>query len=257
MQARAPLLLLGILFAVASPASAQWRRDVRRPSGFYAGGSLVYARPEGEFRDFVSDGFGLQGHLIYAPRGSALGLRVDGGFLNYGHERIRTPISSTIGGRILVDLNTDNNIAYLGVGPQLGIPRGALQPYLNGFVGLAYLFTESSLEGANDNQRFANTTNFDDVAFAYGGGGGVYIPVRRGASPISIDLGATYHHSGEADYLREGGIRDNPDGSVTLFPDRSETSLVSFHAGVSVGIPRGGRRDRECRRCRCRGRRCR
>ena len=76
------------------------------------------------------------------------------------------------------------------------------------------------------------------MTLAYGGGAGLYIPVRRGHSPISIDAGLAYRRNGRADYLLEGGIEDNPDGSITLDPIRSDTDLLTFHIGVSVGISR-------------------
>ena len=33
-------------------------------------------------------------------------------------------------------------------------------------------------------------------------------------------------------------IEDNPDGSITLYPVRSDTDLLTFHIGFSVGITR-------------------
>jgi opacity protein-like surface antigen len=211
----------------------------RRPTGGYAGGAFSVAAAQGEFRDHVDGAFGGQMHYLHRlDRTGLLGIRIDGGMLIYGYERYRVPLSSTIGGRILVDVNTSNNIAYLGIGPQLGLPDGRLRPYVNGFAGVSYIFTGSSVEGSSDHHAFANTTNFDDWAFSYGGGAGVYVPLRGGASPVSLDLGMTYRRNGEAEYLLEGGIRDNPDGSITLFPVRSRTDMLTFQLGVSVGISR-------------------
>lgn len=240
MNARTLLLaLLPLALALAArPAASQWDDEPRRPTGFYAGGSLAYADPRGEFADFVDDGFGGTGHVLYALGGSPFALRLDGGVVVYGRERQRVPLSSTIGGRILVDLETTNNIAFIGVGPQIGVPSGRLSPYVNGFAGVSYLYTESSVEGTRSDEEFASTTNFDDAVFSWGAGGGLYVPLRRGASPISLDLGVVYHVNGEARYLREGGIIDNPDGSITLRPVRSEADLLTVRLGVSVGISR-------------------
>lgn len=253
MRVPVPLLLVAALLCGASAAAAQRERAPRRPSGFYLGGALALAQPQGEFDDFVDQGFGLGGHLLYAPRGSQLGLRLDVGALTYGSERSSVPLSPTLGGRIRVDLTTSNNIAFAGLGPQLGVPDGRLRPYVNASAGVSYLYTESSVDGVDDNRDFARTTNFDDVTFGYGAGGGVYIPLRRGASPISLDAGVRYQNNGEAEYLREGDIRDNPDGSITLTPVRSDTDLFTAYLGVSVGIGRGGERGRP-RECRRRGR---
>ena len=204
----------------------------------YVGGELAFAKPQGEFGDFVNNGWGGGAHyLLRADRDGWLGLRVDASLLNYGHERQRVLLSNTIGGRIGVDLTTDNNIAFIGAGPQIGLPTGAFRPYVNGFVGVSYIFTESSVRGSSSGESFASSTNYDDASFAYGGGAGLYIPVgRRRHNPVSIDLGAQYRHNGQAYYLVKGGITDNPDGSITLDPIRSETNLLTFHVGVSVGV---------------------
>jgi hypothetical protein len=211
----------------------------RRPTGGFVGGRLEVAQPRGEFGEFVNEGFGGNLHYIHKlDRDGLVGIRVDGEMITYGYERQRVLLSPTVGGRILADLVTTNNVAFVGVGPQIGVPNGTLRPYAHGFAGLSYLFTTSSLEGSASSEAFASSTNFDDVTFAYGGGAGLYVPLRRGTSPISLDLGATYRNAGRAEYLREGDIVDNPDGSITIFPTRSETDMVTFHVGVTVGISR-------------------
>lgn len=214
----------------------------RRPTGGYAGGSFTIADPQGEFADYVDGGLGGNLHYMHAlDRDGWLALRIDGGFAIYGYERQRVPLSPTLGGRILVDLTTSNDIAWIGVGPQIGVPDGRLRPYVNGYAGYSYLATTSSVESSSyyyDDEPYFTTTNFDDWSFSYGGGAGVYVPLRRGPQPVSIDLGVRYHNNGEAEYLREGDIRDNQDGSITLFPVRSDTDLLTFHIGLTVGITR-------------------
>ncbi|HYH78179.1 MAG TPA: hypothetical protein VEX86_00230 [Longimicrobium sp.] len=243
MRSRTITMLAAALMLVARAAAAQdddydYRYDYERPlPRTYLGGELAVAQPQGEFRDFVEAGYGGGLHLLVrADDDGWVGVRVDAGMLNYGHERQRVLLSSTIGGRIAVDLNTDNNIAFFGVGPQIGLPTGVLRPYLNGFVGVSYIFTESSVGSTYGGERFASTTNFDDASFAYGGGAGLYIPVRRHGRPISIDAGVQYRHNGQADYLLEGGITDNPNGTISIDPVRSETNLFNFHVGISVGM---------------------
>lgn len=258
MKFRASALALGVAVLAASAAHAQshdpsgWEDDdhgrsfAKRPSGAYAGASFNYARPQGEFRDFVDQGFGGDVHFIYQPGARGiLGLRLDAGFLNYGNETMRVPLSSSIGGRITVDVNTSNNIAFVGLGPQIGLPDGRFRPYVGGFAGFTYLFTESSVEGRDDDQAFARTTNYDDATFSYGGRAGLYVPLSHGASPVSLDLGVVYMNSGEAEYLREGDIEDLPNGTIAFTPSRSDTDLLTFRVGVTVGIPKSdGRRHR-------------
>jgi len=212
-----------------------------RPTGGFAGGSFTIAQTQGEFADYVDGGLGGNLHYIHKlDRDGWLALRVDGGFAIYGYERQRLPLSETLGGRILVDLTTSNNIAWIGVGPQIGVPDGTFKPYVNGYAGYTYMATTSSVESSQyyDDEDYFTTTNFDDWSFSYGGGAGVYIPVRRGPQPVSIDLGLRYHNNGEAEYLREGDIQDNEDGGITLFPVRSDTDMLTFHIGFSVGLSR-------------------
>jgi hypothetical protein len=247
-------LLAAALLLPASADAQRCRRDCddrrdrdrdreewgpRRPTGGYMGGRLEFAKPQGEFGDYVEQGFGGNLHYIHRlDRDGILGVRVDAEAVTYGYERQRVLLSSTIGGRILGDLVTTNNVAFLGVGPQIGTPDGTLRPYAHGFAGVSYLYTTSSIQGSAGDEPFATTTNFDDVTFAYGAGAGVYVPLRRGTSPISLDLGATYRNAGQAEYLREGDITDNPDGSISIFPTRSDTDMLTFHLGVTVGISR-------------------
>ncbi len=67
--------------------------------------------------------------------------------------------------------------------------------------------------------------------------------------PIAINLGVEYHRNGVAEYLNEGDILDHPDGSITLFPNRTEANMLVLRLGVSFGL--GGRSDdRDDRRSR-------
>lgn len=202
------------------------------------GAAFTVAQPAGEFGQYVANGIGANLHGLYRVGASGFfALRVDGDFVQYGSETKRVNLSNTVGGRIRVDLNTANNIAALGAGPQLMVPRGPVRPYVNGTMGFAYFGTESSVRGSSDTQEpFARTTNYDDWTLSYGGGTGILIPVsRRQRSLVFLDLGARFHNNGRVRYLREGGITDLPDGDVALDVIHSRANLWTYHVGVSVG----------------------
>lgn len=253
MRAHYPLIAAAALL-MAAPAAARAQDDCERdyddceyyydarPTGGFAGGSLTIAQPRGEFGDYIDTGVGGNLHYLHAlDRDGWLAIRVDGGLAVYGHETFSTPLSETIGGRVLVDVTTSNNIAWIGVGPQIGVPDGRLRPYVNGFAGYSLLWTSTDVSSHgyyDEHDPFASTTNYDDWSFSYGGGAGLYVPMRGGDRPISLDLGVRYHNSGQAEYLREGDIIDHPDGSITLLPVQSDTDLLTFHIGFSVGISR-------------------
>jgi hypothetical protein len=231
-------LLVGMVLAPATLNAQHRNRDEPRgPSRAFAGVHLMAVQPLGEFDDYIDWGGGIGGEFLYAfDRQGALGLRVNMGLMIYGHETKRVPLGPSLG-RIRVDVSTSNNIFVMGVGPQVMLPSGAVRPYLNGTAGLSYFFTQSSVEGSADLEPFASSTNFDDATFAWAAGGGLYIPLRRGRRhPLSLDLGAQYHANGEARYLREGSIREDGTGEIFFDPIRSQTNLIMYRLGITVGL---------------------
>jgi hypothetical protein len=242
MRIRFAALLLAAATLAAAPRGARAQLalpapdSARRPLRFFGGAEALYARPQGAFGRYVDHGWGASGHFLVAlDRGGFAAVRLDGGFLNYGDETKRACLSTTIGCRIAVDVRTSNNIAFLGLGPQIMVPNGRFRPYVNGTAGFSYFFTQSAVEGSDNSSTFAQTTNFDDVVFSTAAGAGLYIPVRAGRTPISLDLGARYRWNGRTRYLREGSITDLPDGSIAISPIESRTDLVTYQIGVTFG----------------------
>jgi hypothetical protein len=209
-----------------------------RRSPVMGGLSVEYGQAIGDFRDNVKQGFGINGNVHYKVDYSGIfSLGLEGGFLTYGRETKRVPLSSTIGGRILVDLTTSNNILWAGIGPQLMVPSGPIRPYVNATAGFSYFFTESSVEGSRNDIEFAKTTNYDDATFAWTGGGGLLIPVGGPRSNGALDLGVTYHGNGNVRYLPKGGIIDRPDGDIDFNVKQSEAPLLSWRVGFRLGLP--------------------
>lgn len=226
------LALLGLPVAAAGQAT-----ESLRPPGFYVGGGVIIAKPTGEFADYVNIGGGLAGHAVFNPSPEGIfGIRADGMFILYGSETNRYQLLPLVN----VDVTTTNQIAAFQFGPQLTFGQGAVQGYGYGQLGFSYFATTSSVEGSGNTEPFANTTNFDDLTFASSAGGGIRIRLSSGWNPVLLDLGVRYMRNGRARYLREGSI-DITGNNVTITPIESETNLVVFQLGVTVGI-RGGRR---------------
>lgn len=240
---------VGVAFAMAltaGSAEAQRRnRDFgvregsRDPSG-YLGLGFIAADPLGELGYHFDQGFGgqLEAAFPVEPTGH-LRLRGDFGFLIYGHERQYVCLGAPIGCRIGVDLTTTNSILFGGLGPEIALARGAVEPYVNASFGFAWFGTTSSLSGDAELDDWANTTNYSDGMFAWRAGGGIRLRLRSGRKPIHLDLGVERHENGVADFLVEGDIVDHPDGSITIYPRRSEADLMTFRIGMSFGIARG------------------
>lgn len=230
--------LFGTALAGLALTASALQAQTPAPSRFAGNVSAIVAQPVGEFDEYVNVGFGLGGNFRVNLGGSGVAsLRFDAGYINYGRETQRVCLSETVGCRIVVDLTTTNNIVFGQAGLQLGVPRGPVRPYVHGGIGYSYFFTESSVEGTNNNEDpFASTTNFDDGTFSWTGGGGLLIPLSSGATPIALDLGVRYLNNNEVDYLTKGSIEDNPDGSIDIFPTRSEAHLVTYTIGVTIGF---------------------
>lgn len=222
------------LFAALSLAAAPVPVAAQGGGSPLRGGIVgIYGAPIGEFRDFVDQGWGVGIHgVLPLDAEGVIGLRADGAYLVYGHERKSACLSATVGCRIVVDVNTTNSIALAGLGPELSLPAGPIRPYVNARAGLAYIATTSSVQGTRTDEDFASTTNLDDVVFSWGAGGGLSVAFSR---TVGLDLGVTWLDNGRARYLREGDIVDEPDGSIRFTPVRSDTDLVLFHVGLSVG----------------------
>jgi hypothetical protein len=110
---------------------------------------------------------------------------------------------------------------------------GKLRPYIEGFFGGAYIFTETTIKSQGE-EEVASSTNFDDVAWNYGGGGGLMYEVHRNAgdgSALFIDLKARYLLGTEAEYLKEGSVIIE-NGQVTYEVSRSKTDLLTIQLGV-------------------------
>jgi len=231
--------------AIASTLSAQ-ANPTRRPDTTlpraYGDINFTVSQPVGAFDNFIDEGYGVSGGFVWnLDRDRVFGIRAEGGFVQYGNRSKPACISATIGCRVQVDVNTDNDIAFGGIGPQITVPAGPLRPYLNATIGVSYFFTHSSINGRDDGDygNYFDTTNHDDAVFAQTAGGGFLIPLSMRRTPVLLDIGATFHRNGQATYLRRDSIRDNPDGSIVINPIRSEANFITYRFGVSIGIPTG------------------
>ena len=239
MKSHSSFVTLVLLAFGAASALAQSPGSMRREAAprFVVFGDAIVSKPKGEFADYVDQGFGFNaGAMVRIDPAGMLGLRAEIGGLQYGRERMAVAFSPFTG-RVTADVVTSNTIGWIGIGPQFTFPAGPVRPYANAAVALTNFRTTSALEDRETSEQFAVTENASDFSSAFVFGGGVYVPLGGRASAAMLTLGGKYYYGGEATYLPEGGIVDNPDGSVTLSPARTRTDFVIWQLGVSVGIP--------------------
>ena len=240
--------ILAALVAVSlygSSAEAQRRRVPnwdRSPSRFTLVGDVLVAQPKGEFAtELNTEGFGANvAGLFRLDREGLFSIRADLGGMQYGSETFYVPYLP-LTGRVSLDVETTNNSFWGSIGPQITVPAGPIQPYVNAAIGFVDLVTRTSVRGSDSEYEYASTNNADDVTSAWIFGGGLYVPLGR-RSDWKLHGGARYFYGGEATYLKEGDIQDNPDGSVTLFPRTSKTHQVTWQVGVAYTFPTSRRR---------------
>lgn len=228
MAGWAVILASASLAAAAGGVGAQARVDI----------GLIGADPVGELGSYVDAGGGIQfgAAIPLDGRRGHVRLRTDFGFIVYGYESKRVCLGAPVGCRIELDLNTTNGVFFGGVGPEVVLARGSVEPYVNASMGFSYFVTTSALESSWDWEEFATTTNFDDFLWSWRAGAGMRVRVKGGYKPVWVDLGMEHHRNGLADFLTEGDIEDHPDGSITLYPNRAEANMTVFRVGVAIAV---------------------
>lgn len=223
------LVLLGVL-ALAGRAEAQ---EYERGPGGAFNVSFIGANAVGDLGTVVDEGFGLElGAGFPMAADGMLRLRADVGFVVYGLEHI--DYCGGFGCRVESTLTTTNAMTYGGIGPELVFGSGDVQPYVHTSAGLSWFVTSSSVDDHDGYGPYLETTNYSDVVFGLRYGGGVRF--RMGGGRVFLDLGVTQHDNQEASYLTRGDIVDNPDGTITMYPNRSDADFLSFKLGVSIDV---------------------
>lgn len=206
----------------------------RRSSGSI---SFIQSRPQGAFRQNIGFGYGADAaYLIRLDDAGVWSIRANVGVLAYGSESKRTPLSESVGGRVLVDVTTTNYIVPMSIGPQLSWPTGRFRPYVNAGIGGQAFVTESHVDGSDDWAPFASTTNHSAFAALWAVGGGVYMPVYEGSTKVEVDMGMQYLSGARASYLARGSIVDLPGAQIRVTPLESTTHQVIARVGLRVRL---------------------
>lgn len=206
---------------------------------WYVGGGADIGQPVGGLKRHVSNAAGLHGHvLLRLDREGVAAIRMQGGWLNYGHESQRSCLDTLPSCRVAVNVTTANGILSLGVGPQLSFPLGPLRTYGYALVGMSRFATVSGLGGGLVPDIVGGDENFGDGGAVWSGGVGMQWPVHQ---RTTIDIGIAYQGHGRRNYLIAGGVTDKPDGSLAFDVQRSQANLFAISVGVTKAMTWGRR----------------
>jgi hypothetical protein len=214
-------------------------RTRRRPNqydgNFRVGGGLQLGFPQGQFQEVAPDlrpwglAFSGLGRLGRSP----LWLGADVALVRYGRQ---VDVNSIWGGSRVVRKNRlimGHLVARLQ--PSIDFP---IQPYVEGMAGLKYFRTNTTVEtnrGNNNNNNSFTAPNYEDVAFSYGGAGGLNIMLSPN---VGIDLKVIYTLGGTATYVKPEDMTVGPDPAQTVInrTTRSSTDLISGQVGVVINF---------------------
>ncbi|MBI1937579.1 MAG: hypothetical protein HYS25_05590 [Ignavibacteriales bacterium] len=221
------LLLAAVLFCLTAVVQAQT-----------IGGSIMIGSPQGEFRTNVDRlGYGLQLHgTFWTPneeRPFTIGLNI--GYMIYGEMTEHRPLSEYIPD-VNVEVSRTNSLANFHFLMQVSPFNGTLKPYIDGLFGGAYIFTSTNVKSESTQESFAESTNWDDFTWSYGGGVGLLIQLAEDLGDVKnlyLDLKARYVYGSEASYLTENDVEVS-NGKVYYYPRKSKTDLLTFHIGVTA-----------------------
>lgn len=234
----AGLLCLAAPVAAQPPSPTTDSTAVRIPR-WQVGLAADAGQPVGAFKQHVKNAAGMQGHaLLRLDRAGVASLRLQGGWLNYGHESQRSCLGTPPQCRVAVNVTTANGILSLALGPQVSIPFGRVRTYGYGLVGLSRFATVSGLGGGLVPDLLAADENFGNGGLMLTGGIGLKMPVHRSTS---VDIAVGYERHGTRKYLLQGGLTDLPDGSLGFDIKRSKADLYGIRIGLTTAI---GRRPR-------------
>jgi hypothetical protein len=221
-------LALAVVAGAVSPETAAAQDPA--PSRFSGAVAFLNTQPVGGLR--TGPGFGVALTGAYAlDQARIFRIRGDLRFASYGHERREVCLSQTVGCWIRVDLNTNYGTAFAGIGPEVAIPVGPVHLVLDGTVGVGHFTVGTSLSGVDDyGENAFDTTHFEDTVFAWSTGGELRVPVSR---KVAIALGSHYVHNGQASYVLEGGVTENPDGTLRVSPISTDANMVAITLGVA------------------------
>lgn len=223
--------LIGLLLAGAAEAA---------PGKFQFGLAFSPSLPQGEFHDVLGKtAWGGTINFAYRPGGNPFLIGTSLTFGIYDSERWQTWLGITWPD-VLVDVRTTNAVLAWNVFLRIQPERGWVRPYLDFFVGLHILTSDTQIgddDWDDDGDGDFNINNSSDSALAFGAGAGVMIPVirfvqrdGRVVASMDLDFGIRYAKGGRADYLVSTGE------TAVYDTWNSRTDLLTLSAGLAFNF---------------------
>lgn len=196
--------------------------------------NVLLGSPQGDFRDNLDKtAVGINGGIAY-PIAAPFYIGAEIGIMIYGRDERTENFNPNIP-EVRVDVVTDYDIFTGHIFLRFEGQADVIRPYVDGLIGLNYLFTKTTIEDRGDNyDDIASDTNFEDTALSYGFGPGIKFRLSNSENrQILLNFKTRYLFGAEAAYLQPGSIEVN-NGTLTFDESESKTDLLTIHLGVSI-----------------------
>jgi opacity protein-like surface antigen len=234
MPRRAVVCALVLLVALHGP-TARAEGNFLDGTHWHGGAQVLAVPTRGELGDVFGTGVGLEPFgLLRFDQGGALGVRVQGSFIDYGTNVEGLPPMPGPGPSLSVQLGTKRTVGALSLGPQLTWPRGRLRPYGYATVGIGMFISSADVTG-RDSLGFAleQSGSVTDWSLGTGVGGGMAFRVTP---RTSLDASFEYRRYSDVRAVGSEFIKfDN--GDVAIAQHRGDLDMMMIRAGVLFTMP--------------------
>jgi len=236
-----PMLALQpeLLIAMASDVRAEdAKAEVKSESSatpaptYLVGGYPLAGFPTGDWGQIAGFGLGIDGtDVVFRRPGRPIALRSSFGFL-YNFSRTQDVPQSNLGPNSALSLETKNGSVFFGLGPEIGRPTGAVNPFAFGTVGFNTYWTESNLEGTAGGSPYSSRFGDSRIAFAWSAGVGIRKRVTAGQL---AELSAEYRSGAGHMYVLPDEITTTGT-TVNVKREARTTDQIIVRLGTVFGI---------------------
>ncbi len=251
---RALSLAWCLMFFLCTPALAQTQPAGAGPTDPEQRGSglppisinvrSAFGAGQGAFKDNAPrlTGITVEGHV--RVRESPLRFGAAWTYLRYATERQRSLGTSEYFTNLPVLVTTSNYLTALHGVVRVQPAKGRVRPYVDGLVGFSFVFTDTTINDAQ-NGCYGNTAckrarNNEDYGFSVGGGAGVTIDLKswpggetHSPGSVDLDIGLRYPYGGEVEHLTNT-ILDPNSVAAEFTSRRSRTDVLAMQAGFAI-----------------------
>jgi hypothetical protein len=239
------ILILLLMAVSVSFVYAQSQLDEQNQiaiRNFDFGANFYLGIPQKEFKENLGrNGYGINFEALWSPPKQFFSVGLNVGFLNYGTRTRKERFSYTIPD-VTVDVTNSNNLLNYHITFLVKPNTYLVQPYIQGFFGGSYIYTETKIQNSSTQEEIASSKNFEDYAWSYGVAAGLMIDIYKSTpnpdnpyqqqTDVKLNLKVSYLNGTDAQYLKEGSIRYVGAGKVEYDVLKSRTDLLGIHIGL-------------------------